>query len=139
MYCANGGKNNSVGTASSKTLPLQPKEILQAAEAIENEGNTVSPLFPSSSSSSNYAPTSTLEPQYKVQQWLMTSTNEAHENCENTLTTKGSETLSIRSSNKRLSSPLTISSSAKDSYDITSAPSPPPSREELKQVTTLNI
>lgn len=58
-------------------------------------------------------------------------TSNREEDCENGGKSKISESLSADS--PRVSSPFTLSS-AKDSYDIVTAPSPPPCHDEFLQV-----
>lgn len=77
---------------------------------------------------------STLEPQTKVQQWLMTNpvvtSGMNPEQSENAPTVGGS-----RTSSKQMSPSITASSTGKESsYDIINAPSPPPPRDEFQQV-----
>lgn len=138
---------------NSKSLPLKLEEkektIASKTTAADIEEGSGS-IFICSSSSSELAHQSTLEPTHKVHQWLMTNPNvdplavTSEEDGENANIKSSRTTISKTSSfdsTKLLLTHGTISSTGKESsYDIVSAPSPPPSGELPQQVTiTINF
>lgn len=123
-----------------KTKPLKGKERIQSmqektirAETSVNSSDTCGRV---SSAPPKLAEEIILEPQNKVHQWLMTNVDSStnNEDYENAPTVKDSGSVSTDSSKLLLSSPFTLSSTGKDSYDIVSAPSPPPRPDEFPQV-----
>ncbi|KAI9558451.1 hypothetical protein GHT06_015237 [Daphnia sinensis] len=141
-FCAEGGVTVASAVElkqSSATQPLIPSEkhghSQEANLAVESETCSGSILI-SNPSPSQPTSHSTLQPIQKVDQWLMTYSDESpstihkEEDCENNVSVKNSEMRSSQSL-KVLSPYLTSSSKSKElSYDIISAPSPPSSRED---------
>lgn len=138
------------GQPISRSLPLnlegKGKSVVSRTTAADIEEGSGSVII-CSSSSSELAHQSTLEPEHKVQQWLMTNPNvdplavPSEDDGENP-SIKSSRTLSkalsfeSKTTSKLVFTPVDISSSTgkESSYDIVSAPSPPPSREIPQQV-----
>lgn len=127
--------NTPSSLPSSRTLPLSPLKENDRITVKQTEVDEAT--NPSFSSFSKIPRQNTLEPQTKVQQWLMTnpelSASVGQEDCENAPTVRDSE-----ASSKRMSFSITTSSTGKESsYDIVNAPSPPPPRDELQQVNKI--
>ncbi len=139
------------GQRISRSLPLnlegKEKSVVSRTTAADIEEGSGSVII-CSSSSSELAHQSTLEPEHKVQQWLMTSNPNvdplavpSEDDGENP-SIKSSRTLSkalsfeSKTTAQLVFTPVDISSSTgkESSYDIVSAPSPPPSREIPQQV-----
>ncbi|KAK4009213.1 hypothetical protein OUZ56_018322 [Daphnia magna] len=137
-FCSEGGVTvaSSIGpkqSSETKLLILTEENLYSQEVNLAMESETCSgPILISGLPSPRLTSHRTLQPTQKVDQWLMTysdegpSTMHKEEECENSVSVKNSETLSSQS--LKVSSPyLTSSSNGKElSYDIVSAPSPPP-------------
>nr|CAH0107526.1 unnamed protein product [Daphnia galeata] len=127
VFCeAEGWRIDTVLSSVLMFNKIKGKTVVSKTTAANFEDGSDSIII-CSSSPSELAHQSTLEPKHKVHQWLANPSVDP-------LAVTSEEDDSFEST-KRLSTPVTISSTGKEStYDIVSAPSPPPSREIPQQM-----